>query len=430
MKNMYKSQYPKWRPESNIDSVILSLSEGIYMPTIKDYKDAGQSYCYNAIIAYPTGQIHFAKKLGLKFKHKPSGYWKNEDHVLRAILYIAKDGYMPLKREFSNNGISACYIAMSIYHSGRESIAAKLYLKLHRAPANYYDDKRNIRRDVLSISKDGQFPTERTFHKKNFGGLYMKILEVFGRAIECANYCGLIIMNHPNGYWQSLENVIEKLEEIAKGSNTITSQLFIDNNCQGLLSGINLYHGGLLSIAEKIGKRTKKKTPGYYESYEKVLEEMQEFEYDLGFPTIKMFSDAGKVGLYRGMIKYHNGTQNIAQKLDLPFISDSGPERIIRKILNQHQIQFKRNHTFKDCKYIMPLRFDFFLVDYNTIIEYNGEQHYKPIDMWEGQKGFEKQRIKDRIKVEYCRENNIRLIIIPYRVKNLPDEVAHYLNGL
>lgn len=67
--------------------------------------------------------------------------------------------------------------------------------------------------------------------------------------------------------------------------------------------------------------------------------------------------------------------------------------------------------------------FDIYVKELNLIIEYDGEQHYKPIP----RKGMSKEQAKeqliiiqkhDKIKTEYCKNNNIPLIRIPYWEKN------------
>jgi len=47
-------------------------------------------------------------------------------------------------------------------------------------------------------------------------------------------------------------------------------------------------------------------------------------------------------------------------------------------------------------------------------IEYNGEQHYKPKELWGGEKQLRKQQKRDEALREYCRQNRIRLLEIPY----------------
>lgn len=89
-------------------------------------------------------------------------------------------------------------------------------------------------------------------------------------------------------------------------------------------------------------------------------------------------------------------------------------EKIISDWFEEHNFSFQRQKTFDDCKDKIKLRFDFYLSDYNILIEYNGKQHYEPIEYFGGKSAFETQVLRDNIKKEYCKENNILLFIIPY----------------
>jgi DNA-directed RNA polymerase subunit RPC12/RpoP len=94
--------------------------------------------------------------------------------------------------------------------------------------------------------------------------------------------------------------------------------------------------------------------------------------------------------------------------------NESKGERIITNFLTDNNIPFKKWYRFKDCKYKNPLSFDFYLPDYNTCIEYNGIQHYKPVKRFGGEYIFVEQQTKDNIKISYCITNNINLEIIKY----------------
>ena len=94
--------------------------------------------------------------------------------------------------------------------------------------------------------------------------------------------------------------------------------------------------------------------------------------------------------------------------------SKSIGERIVAEWLDNHDINYKKQKTFNDCKDKHCLQFDFYLPDYNLIIEYNGKQHYEPIDYFGGQEGFEYTIKHDNIKSDYCKKNNISLFTIPY----------------
>lgn len=89
-------------------------------------------------------------------------------------------------------------------------------------------------------------------------------------------------------------------------------------------------------------------------------------------------------------------------------------ERLIKQILNENNIQFEYNYRFSDCRNILPLPFDFYLPDYNTCVEYDGIQHFQPIDFFGGEEAFNITRKNDSIKNKYCIEKNINLIRLPY----------------
>lgn len=92
-----------------------------------------------------------------------------------------------------------------------------------------------------------------------------------------------------------------------------------------------------------------------------------------------------------------------------------GEEKIIT-YLEKHNITYERQKTYPSLKGEggCNLSYDFYLLEYNCCIEYQGEQHYKPIDYFGGKEKFEIQLIHDIKKKDYCTRNNIRLITISY----------------
>lgn len=100
-----------------------------------------------------------------------------------------------------------------------------------------------------------------------------------------------------------------------------------------------------------------------------------------------------------------------------PFLTMSKGEKNISLFLKNNKIKFISQYKFSDCFFKSPnnpLRFDFYLPDYNICIEYNGEQHYKAIDWFGGLEKFEEQKRRDTIKKEYCKEKGIKLIEVAY----------------
>ena len=92
-------------------------------------------------------------------------------------------------------------------------------------------------------------------------------------------------------------------------------------------------------------------------------------------------------------------------------------EIFIRDFLISLNVTFQPQKRFNDCKNKKQsdmLPFDFYLPDYNTCIEYDGEHHFHPIEMWGGYEKFLVNQENDGIKNKYCENNNINLLRIPY----------------
>jgi hypothetical protein len=106
--------------------------------------------------------------------------------------------------------------------------------------------------------------------------------------------------------------------------------------------------------------------------------------------------------------------QNHLKGQGCPFCKESKGENKIRELLDKFSIKFIPQHKFDECKNKNVLPFDFYLPEYNTCIEFNGIQHYKPIDYFGGEKRFKEQQKTDAIKKDYCEKNKIKLIVIKY----------------
>ena len=93
-------------------------------------------------------------------------------------------------------------------------------------------------------------------------------------------------------------------------------------------------------------------------------------------------------------------------------------EEEIAKILLNNNIKYIEQKMFDDLIFEKSLRFDFAILDkYDNIfavIEFDGVQHYKPVDFFGGVENFEKTKKRDSIKNKYCLDNNIEMIRISY----------------
>lgn len=92
-------------------------------------------------------------------------------------------------------------------------------------------------------------------------------------------------------------------------------------------------------------------------------------------------------------------------------------EYYIKVFLDHNSISYTREKKFSNCRSIKNylLRFDFYLNDYDILIEFQGQHHFKPVNKGRRAKSVHKKTIEnDQIKKQFCQDNNIKLLIVNY----------------
>lgn len=117
---------------------------------------------------------------------------------------------------------------------------------------------------------------------------------------------------------------------------------------------------------------------------------------------------------------------------ECPFCFSSKGEEEIAKVLSSLRYEFDRQKRFPECRRENMLPFDFYIESLNLCIEFDGIQHYEPVDFSnKGEehafKEFKIRQINDKIKNEFCKKNKIKLIRIPYYDY---DNISDILNDL
>ena len=121
----------------------------------------------------------------------------------------------------------------------------------------------------------------------------------------------------------------------------------------------------------------------------------------------------------------------IFRDLGCPKCTGYKHETTISDWLDSFNILYIRQYTFDNCKDKRALPFDFYLPDLNICIEYDGRQHYEPVDFAGKGDEWAKEQLKitqyhDAIKNEYCKNNNIPLLRISY-LQNIEEELQNFI---
>lgn len=123
--------------------------------------------------------------------------------------------------------------------------------------------------------------------------------------------------------------------------------------------------------------------------------------------------------------KWNTSIANRMKHKGCPKCAVSKGEKRIMRYLDSKNISYTQKYTFSDCLSDngRVLRFDFAILDekenVKCLIEYDGEQHFKPVHFTDMDEDIMKQnlescKLRDSIKNDYCKKNNIPLIRIPY----------------
>lgn len=154
--------------------------------------------------------------------------------------------------------------------------------------------------------------------------------------------------------------------------------------------------------------------------------------YGKEISKLKEFKILGNIVImnsYQKMRFYHNKCHKIfvAHISDLiysnhgcTFCNKSHGERTIENWLIKNNIKFKPQLRITDCRYRNPLPFDFAIykdMKLTGLIEYQGEQHYKEIFSWDKKADLKLRKLRDNIKLNYCLNNKIPLLRIPFNHK-------------
>ena len=114
-----------------------------------------------------------------------------------------------------------------------------------------------------------------------------------------------------------------------------------------------------------------------------------------------------------------------------PYCNTSKGEAAISKYLTNNDIKFEIQYTFDDLKGDYDfLRFDFKVYNNNSeyLLEYDGEFHYQIVY---SEDNFNRQQRYDKLKNEYCKKHNYKLIRIPYwefdNIENILNDIL--ING-
>jgi len=194
-----------------------------------------------------------------------------------------------------------------------------------------------------------------------------------------------------------------------------------DNHATGQKSGCPVCAHNMLTLEQF--KQLGSEVHNEKYSYDMVFEKQGNDKVAIICPIHGIFKQAPWGHVHRGEGCPQCGKNNTSQYEILSFLKKSYPNI---EILSEERI-------VRPEGYKKPLELDIYFPNYNIAIEYNGIQHYKPVDVWGGESALAHNIQKDDDKKQWCDVNKIRLIEIPYtefRASYSNERKINFLNDL
>ena len=121
--------------------------------------------------------------------------------------------------------------------------------------------------------------------------------------------------------------------------------------------------------------------------------------------------------------------EGLLKKSGCPYCNLSKGERDVSVFLDKNNIKYIQQKKYKDLIGLGggKLAYDFYLPDYNLLIEYQGRQHKEPVKGFMEGELFEYVKEHDRRKKEYAKRHNIQLLEIWYN-ENIEQKLKETLN--
>jgi superfamily II DNA or RNA helicase len=327
-----------WNDINNIEAELKKFNsdygvEGV-MPTTSDLKREGYLSLVSAIVKLGGMEV-VADRLGMnrEGQRKPVGYWDKLENVEKELrIFIAQYGaedVMPSMKILHDNQRSDLAKAIG-NHGGLDKVAQLLSLKRNnfQKPTAYWNSFSTLENELIKfieLHTNGHFPSRNELEANKRFDLLSAIRKHGGPA-KVANRLGLKAAYKPKKYWDDFSNVEKEAMDFIKLYGTpgiMPTFAEFKKHDRGDLAGAMIKHGGMASVANRLGLRETQKPFGYWDDFGVLEKELQIFIAENGedgvMPTSRELRQAKRDNLVIA-IGRHGGFLTIAQKLGLSFV--------------------------------------------------------------------------------------------------------------
>lgn len=168
----------------------------------------------------------------------------------------------------------------------------------------------------------------------------------------------------------------------------------------------------------------------YRKSLEEFKREMEKIDSTIEIIDDKYLSNKDKIKCKCKVCnkEWSASPTNLLKERGCPSCTSSKGEKKVQEWLKKSRIRYETEFTFDECKDKRKMPFDFYLPDYNMVIEYDGQQHFYPtrfggISQERAEHNFKEVKRRDELKNLFCEEVGIKLLRISYLQYNEIEDI-------
>ncbi|MED3550312.1 hypothetical protein [Cytobacillus praedii] len=356
--------------------------------------------------------------------------WDDYDKIVNLFRNLISElGRFPTKEDLINRGISGV-INSILNHGGFYRLYESLGVEPKVKPNGYWNDIKNICYEIdIIIEKTGTFPSLEKLKTMGLSSMATAITKKHGGMVEIRKKYNAPLNTVEPGYYSDFNKVCEVIERFRKTMNHFPTISELEEYKPGIKAAILKYHNNYLEVRKKLNEPIIQKEPGYWKDLPKVESALMDLEEQLGaFPTQAQIDNFGELGLYQGIIKYHEGLTRVRERLGIKPKKMSNLEIRYKAFLNAYvddEVYYDNRkkilNQFFNIKLFHPISGNFLELDryypnYQVAIEIQGDQHNKEIKFFADRKKkttkeyLEEIKMVDAFKKEQCEAQNIVLI--------------------
>jgi hypothetical protein len=320
--------------KKEIDSFNAERGTPGVMPKEDELKARGRSSLAFAIRRH-GGFPQFARDHGYLSSRKPNGYYADFEvlkaELLRWVTESGVAGVMPTAQQLKDGSPPRNDLVRAIsQHGGPAEVAKKLGLRMthDKKPDGYYDDPRNLAREVYAavdeLRLSGSMPTPKQLVSSGKAGLVAAVCE-HGGFWKVAQSLGLTPNRKQKGYWieEMVDAEVLEFLRLTGAEGWMPTGFELRGAGRADLEVAIYRHGGTTrAVAERLGLASRAPKPdGYWEDKGVIVRELLDFVRDHGtpgrMPTQAELAQAGRNDLSLAISRHGGGWSRVAEELGL-----------------------------------------------------------------------------------------------------------------